>query len=292
MALSVPRGARLLEALGAGTFFEVALVEAAGRRCVCKRLRPRMRSEPAAVAALAREGEVLGRARHPSVPQLVAAGEDEAGPWLIESLVIGVSLRELVERWVGTAELVPLGTLRHIARAFFGALAELHALGDDAGPLDLSHGDIAPDHLLVAPARAGERGAVGFVDFGMARVRGMRHAPGADERGTLPYVAPEVARGAARPGQAGDVFALAASFAYAVLGREPCRGFSLPSVLVEVAEHGLELDALERRAEQGEPLCGALLRALSFEPERRVCSAAEVVELLTPPAARAAAAPR
>jgi len=89
MAFAVPSGAQLIAALGAGSFFEVALVESAGRRCLCKRLRARMRGEPLARAAFTRESEVLSRARHAALPQIVAVGEDEQGPWLIESAVSG-----------------------------------------------------------------------------------------------------------------------------------------------------------------------------------------------------------
>jgi len=89
-----------------------------------------------------------------------------------------------------------------------------------------------------------------------------------------------VARGQEPLGQPSDVYALAACFAYAVLGREPCRAFALPQVLVEVAERGLELEPLERRAAQGEALSAALIRALRFEPDRRVRSAGDVAALI------------
>ncbi len=280
MQFAVPAGMHLIETVGAGTFFELALVEAGGQRCLCKRLRPRLAAEPVALAAIAREREVLLRAHHPALPRLIDHGEDACGPWLIESVVGDHTLRQLVESWVAQRGQVPRAALRGIARVAFATLAELHALGDGAGQLELVHGDLAPDHLLVSRAAEGERGRVYFVDFGMARMRGMGVEPLGEERGSLPYVAPEVARGERPPGQAADVYALAACFAFAVLGREPCRAFSGASVLVEVAERGLDLAPLERCAELDEPLCGTLLQALTFDPARRLSDADAIAELL------------
>jgi len=121
-------------------------------------------------------------------------------------------------------------------------------------------------------------GAVHFIDFGQSHFRGLPHREGL--RGTLPYVAPEILRGEARPDQAGDVYALAASLAFAALGREPCRAGPGPARLVEVAEQGLDTRAIARAPRLSARTRDALLAALAFDAAARERRAAAVAGLL------------
>lgn len=227
-----------------------------------------MRQEGVALRALKREQEVLRLVVADSVPTLLAAGEDEHGPFLVESAHEGLPLRALVEALVARRGRVPPAMLLSLARAAFDALAELHEAEDAQGPLEVTHGDLGPDHVIVGPARPGERGRLGFVDFGQARARGL---PGeAGERGTLPFVSPEVARAERDVDQEADVFALAATIAFAALGRDPCRSETASARLVEIAERGLDLDALP---ELGAPLDAVLREALAFDRDERLVGA-------------------
>lgn len=261
--------------LGAGSQCVVARVRFQGQDAVCKRLRPRMRREALAHRALAREEAVLRTVRAATVPRLLAAGEDGHGPFLVESAHDGLPLRALVAGLVARHGRVPAGTVASLARAAFAALVELHEVEDAQGPLRVAHGDLGPDHLIVGPARAGERGRIGLVDFGQARARGLDGEPGA--RGTLPYVSPEVARAERGVDQEADVFAMAATVVFAALGRDPCREANASARLVEIAERGLELEALDAVPGLGAPLTDALRGALAFERDRRVVTARAVL---------------
>jgi serine/threonine-protein kinase len=271
-----PQGATLVRALGAGSVFEVAVVRHEGHDRICKRLTLRMLEEPVAQHALEREEQLLRRVQHPALPELYACGQDDWGPYLVETCLPGATLRELVAGFRERNAPVPAGLVAHAARAAFAALAELHGLSDADGPLELVHGDLSPDHVLL-----GRDGEVYLVDFGQARWRGL--APslvGRDDRGTLPFVAPELARGEVEPTQASDVFALAATLAFVALGREPCVANSPAARLVEVSEMGLDVDGLAQCASL-EPACGrALSAALAFDPAARIQRAGAVVRLL------------
>ena len=123
-------------------------------------------------------------------------------------------LRALAAEWHERATRPCRGcSLRHIARASLEALAELHALEHEGAPVGFVHGDLGPDHVLFGPV-----GDIRFVDFGAARFRGMDAEPRDGDRGTLPFVAPEIARGEARPTQAHDVYALAATLVHSRSG--------------------------------------------------------------------------
>jgi serine/threonine protein kinase len=281
VSFTAPPGTRLVTALGAGSLFEVAVVEQAAQRCLCKRLRSSLSDDLLAARALEREAELLGRVdpTHGSaavVPRLLDAGRDERGPYLIESFLEGVSLRAIVEGHREGGENLSPELLSGLMRVGFAALADLHALALGDGLLDVVHGDLGPDHLLFAPGR---RGAF-FVDFGLSRFRGMALAPAPEARGTLPYVAPEVLRGEVPADQAGDVFALAASFAFAALGRDPCREAAVAARLVEIAEHGIDL-AMVSESRALEPAAArALAGALAFDRRARLCTAGAVLAVL------------
>jgi len=266
-----PEGTALLRSLGAGTTFEVALVSRGELACVCKRLRSRMLTEPRAHSALEREARVLAMGQLGCVPRLLGTGADAAGPYLLESCISGASLRELVEGWLERGKLLPSDLLHFLIRRSFEALAELHALGDEQGPLELVHGDLGPDHVLLDT-----EGQIYFVDFGQARWRGMPSVPEPGERGTLPYVAPELARGETVAEQRSDVFALAATLGYAALGRPPCTEEALPARLIEISERGVELGAIEASQLLGTVAKDVLLRALGFDPHARLGSAERV----------------
>ena len=269
MHFPAPEGTELVEPLPAGSVFQVAKVRERGAIVVCKRLLPRVREEPAARAALVREASALAKAKHPAVPALRRVGSDAHGPFVIEEHAEGVSARALVEGWRARGRSVPARLCEHLAAAAAEALAEVHELGGAGAPLGISHGDLGPDHVVLTPI-----GAVSFVDFGAARYAGMDPALETGDRGTLPFVAPEVARGEAAPGPAADVYALAATILFLATGGEPLvAARDEAAVLLEIGERGIAPGLCDRAI--GLPTGGreALRQALSLDPARRPASA-------------------
>lgn len=277
MSFTVPDGARLLHVLGAGTLFEVALVEHGGRRCICKRLKVRLLEEPVAQHAFDRECLALERVHHPAVPNLLARGQDARGPYVVETEMAGVTLRALVARYRDGGLELPAGLVSAVAEVAFDTLAQLHGLADDEGPLELVHGDLGPDHLIVRDSASAPSHRVAFIDYGLSSLRGVVRGDG--ERGTLPYVAPEVARGEQRPSQSSDVYALAATLGFAVLGRDPCRSVGGAARLIEAGERGADLAALQR-AKIPERLRAGLLAAMAFDLADRLVDATQVLAVL------------
>jgi eukaryotic-like serine/threonine-protein kinase len=257
---ALPAGCELVEALGAGSVFEVALVRREGAVCVCKRVRAGLTTDPVARAAMAREIGALERLAGAHAPALVARGEDAAGAFWLQARARGACAARVAEAGASSEALDAL-----LARSF-AALVELHARG-------VTHGDLNPDHLFVAAEAS-------FIDFGLARWAGLDAAlvDGA-ERGTLPFVAPEVLRGEAPPDAANDVFALAASVAFVAVGREPCKT-SGPARLAEIAERGLDMEAIASARMASRASRKALQAALAFERSARVTTAAGVLAML------------
>jgi serine/threonine protein kinase len=268
-----PDGAVTIEPIGTGSVFDVALVREAGALVVCKRLTPRAAREAEGRAAIVREAKLLAAARHPALPALVRVGADAHGPFLLETRAEGRSLRELCDAWGSRGRLVPPRLVGHVAAASFEALAELSELRDEAGPLALVHGDLGPDHVLLGPT-----GEIRFVDLGAARWRDMEGAASPAERGTLPYVAPEVARGDAPPSASGDVYALAATLLFLATGEPPCDARDEAAMLVEIGERGVRLERLAGVAAFDDAERAALRAALEPDPSRRLGRARELAD--------------
>ena len=189
------------------------------------------------------------------------------GPFLLETRAEGVSFRELVDGWRFRGGRVPRLLVAHLARSAFEALAEIHELADEAGPLGIVHGDLGPDHLLIGPL-----GQVRLVDLGAARWRGMEPDLDTGDRGTLPFVAPEVARGETPPAAAGDVYALAATVLFLASGVPLVHAREQAAMLVEIGERGLRAELIGAAA-LGEPQRAALRAALALDPAARPASA-------------------
>jgi serine/threonine-protein kinase len=220
--------------------------------------------------ALVREAAALAALDDPGVPRLVGVGEDEHGPYLLESALAGTPLVELVERWVA----VPLPLALHLATRAWALLARIQAtLVDGRTPLELVHGDLSPSNLIVSA-----HADVGLVDFGSSSSR--LHAAPSPARGTLPYVAPELARSEAHPSQATDRYALAALLAELSVGRPLWARRDEPAMLLAIGEHGHDARALAG-TRLPRRLIAALTDELAFEPEDRPPSAEPLAALFT-----------
>jgi serine/threonine protein kinase len=258
-----PAGTTLVRNLGVGSVFEVALVEdQRGNELFCKRVAPSARLS-SGEAALDRERDVLRAATSPHLVELAAFGSDGHGGFLLEARARGKALRELVGE--GRA-LLDAATWLELARAASSALASLHALRDDRGDLGLVHGDVSPDNLFF------DHATVTFVDFSSATFRDAPEPVFAGDRGTLPYVAPEIARGEARASAAADTYALAATLLAAAVGPSIVEATTEASRLLEVGSRGVRVDRIDRRSDLPERAKGALRRALVFDRGARLDS--------------------
>lgn len=135
------------------------------------------------------EGELLTTCRHPHVVRGIAFYELEDMSLLVMERVPGETL---LDRCVGSRPSV--AEARDVLLAVARALQHVHALG-------FLHGDIKPEHVLLAQA-----GAVRLIDFGLAR-----RWPFNVERqvaGTPWYMAPEAIRAGGSLLPATDVYAL------------------------------------------------------------------------------------
>lgn len=243
-----------------------------------KRLTAREAREAEAVTRLRSEAALLERLGGLGItPRLLARGEDTLGPW---HRTERVTLPTLAERLrTARAPLEP-AWIERATRAAFRTLAALHEAADANGPLQVIHADLSPGNIAIDDS--GTRAVV--LDFDLASWReGSMPSDGAF-RGTIDYVAPEIARGE-RPTQRSDLFALAATLFHAVLGAAPRSSRtdgepSFAALLMVAAEAPLLHDEDAALAARG-PGHAALVACLAHEPDRRPISARAVCATLT-----------
>jgi len=264
-----PKGFIVVERLGIGSVFEVAVVRGQGDRdLVCKRPAPHVRS----AVALERERDVLEAAKSRHFPEVIASGSDARGVFLVQTRARGAAVRELVRQ-----DAPPLDARRwlELARSSSRALADLHALADADGDLSVVHGDISPDNLFFEPPNT-----VTFVDFSSATWRGAARPALAGDRGTVPYAAPELLRQEGPANAACDTYALAATLLAAAVGPPLLRATTEAGRLFEAANQGVRWSRIEERADLPASARSAVARALQHDRAERLGRSRQFAEKL------------
>jgi serine/threonine protein kinase len=204
------------------------------------------------------EGQALARVRSPYVAQCYSAERHEGMPYLVMEYVRGPSLAQRLKDGPPLRVAESLELIGHMAEG----LAAVHACG-------LLHRDVKPANILL-----GEDGRPRLVDFGLALAVGSEALR--QLSGTLPYMAPEQARGEVeRIDARTDVFGLGAVLYHLLAGRPPY----LPADgadFIEVVRAGRIVPVGERNPRlprRVRDLCG---RCLEPDPARRFASAADL----------------
>jgi serine/threonine protein kinase len=217
---------------------------------------------------LRREVAILASLSGRGTPRLVDQGEDGLGPYLVMELCEMSRLATHAAR-----DPRPGPAFWGLAtRAAFGALALVQEAADARGPLDVVHGDLSPDNVLVADDAILAR----LVDFALSRFRDDPGPQRGPFRGTLSFAAPEVARGEVADART-DLFSLAASLLASACGRPPREGKDFAALLAEAAE--TPIDAYAASASVGlDPQVAEVLRAcVRFDPRERPATAMEAL---------------
>jgi hypothetical protein len=239
---------RLVRRLGTGGFGTVwhAHDERLDRPVAVKRIP----IEGGDVGRAEREALAAARLSHPAIVALYEAARDDDAYYLVSELVCGQTLAALVHAGaLSDRDVVRIGA------RLCAALAHAHGRG-------VIHRDVKPSNVMVA-----DDGAVKLTDFGIARLLDAAAITRTgDVVGTLAYMAPEQAEGR-RVTAAADLYALALVLYEALAGTNPVRGEGPGATARRI---GMRIPPLRRlRRDLPAPLCAAIDRALTPEPERR-----------------------
>ncbi|WP_167493075.1 serine/threonine-protein kinase [Micromonospora ureilytica] len=247
---------RLVGRLGAGGQGVVFLGEDdAGDRVAVKMVNVDL-SDPRARSQFVKEIAAARRVAPFCTAQVLFAEVDGERPYVVSEFIEGLTLhRHVRERGPVTGN-----ALHRLAVGTVTALAAIHSAG-------VVHCDLKPDNVVL-----GEDGPR-VIDFGIARALGVTDTASSRVMGTTAYMAPERFRNDAI-GPPCDVFAWAATIAFAAGGRPPFGNDSLFAVMHRVLNDQPDLPALP-------PVLDELIReCLAKDPADRPAAERVLVRLL------------
>jgi tRNA A-37 threonylcarbamoyl transferase component Bud32 len=234
------------------------------KRVVIKVLHEKSLQDSWVMQKFQQEKEALARVDHPGVVGILDTGELPDGkPYLVMQYIDGVTLRSQIK-----SEGMPLERAAEIIRQTGRALSAAHDRG-------IFHRDLKPENIMLQIFGSGEE-QVKIIDFGIAKLKDSVVAPSTmtgATAGTVAYMAPEQLSG--RPVSAAtDIFAMGAVAYELVTGRKPFNpetGFEL----LEMQRAGVRVKPKDLRPSLSEGASELILRALSFDAQRRFTSARE-----------------
>ncbi len=220
------------------------------------------------------EARISSRLSHPNIVSILDFGVADGVPFQVLERVRGTDLGSLLARGP-----LPLPVAIHIVIEIARALEYAHSALDESGePLGIVHRDVTPGNILVSST-----GDVKLSDFGIARAHDRLETTALGVvKGTLAYMAPEQARGAALDGRT-DLFSLGCVLHRLVAGRSPLedeaarkRVIAGGSVVIDPGVPEAIAQLIERatrsRKEDRYPNAGAMVeacwRTLTKESER------------------------
>ena len=267
---------RVLEELGRGGMGVVYRAEDTrlGRAVALKFLPPKLVSEKAALDRFQREARAASALNHPNICTIYDVGESDDGrPFLVMELLEGETLQARLRRGaLPSAEVLALGL--EVA----AALEAAHAKG-------IVHRDLKPANIFITAS-----GAAKVLDFGLAKLMPAHGAAASAEEaptvaealgasnltqvgaamGTVAYMSPEQARGAAVDARS-DLFSLGVVLFEAASGRGAFPGATSAVIFDGILNRTPDLNAI-----RSPELAAVLGKALEKDEGLRYQSAADL----------------
>ena len=227
------------------------------REVAIKVMRPGDGSDDKAVSTWLQEARSVGRVTHPNIVPVYEADVHGRQPYLVFEYVAGKTLDQLVQE----RGALPPPEAVALMMDVLDAVAVAHAAG-------MVHRDLKPSNVLVDAA-----GRARVMDFGIAaRIKDRNDSdPVAASGGTVGYLSPEAANGAA-PAASMDIFSAGVVLAELIMGKRLIEERDPYRAIYRVVHEQLMLPA-NLNAEVDDRLRAIVMRALARDPKQRFASA-------------------
>ncbi|HLZ72993.1 MAG TPA: serine/threonine-protein kinase [Dehalococcoidia bacterium] len=238
----------------------LAVDRGSGERVVLKLPIPATIADPSSAARFRREASIVQRLRHANIQGAAHADLPRDAGYIALEYVDGRPLRD----WLESDAPPTVAEAVNIAVQVALALQYAHEHG-------VVHRDLKPENILVLP-----NGRVKLIDFGNARLQGMRRLTWrvrGDAAGTPDYMAPEQVEGA-RGDPRTDLYALGVLLFELLSGRVPFDGDNANAVMYQQVHS--DPPSLDRFRPGIPPVLQAIVsRALRKRPDDRYQHAAD-----------------
>lgn len=232
------------------------------RLVAIKLLPPALAAEPAFRERFLREARTAAGLSHPNIVPIHSVEEHGELVFFVMGYVDGQTLRERVERDGPLAPRHAMKLMQDVA----WALGYAHERG-------VIHRDVKPDNIMIEQGT--DRAMV--TDFGIA-VASRDPAGEGEVVGTARYMSPEQACGEPLDGRS-DLYSLGGTFFFALTGRPPFEGRTLPAILTQqVSGPPVRIEAT--RPEVPARFAEVIDRCLEREPDDRWDTGDEIARLL------------
>jgi serine/threonine protein kinase len=206
---------RVVKVLGKGGMGAVYLVEDEklyGKQWAVKELLERFvdsQDRAESVAQFQHEAKILVGLRHPNLPQIIDAFEEEGRHYLVMEFVEGQTLEEILEN--APEDGLPEDQVLEWAKQVCDVLEYLHAHDPP-----VIFRDLKPGNIMVTPQRQ-----IKLIDFGVARLFDPSKGTDTLKMGTVGYAPPEQYAGQGQTTPRSDVYALGATLYELLTGDSP-----------------------------------------------------------------------
>ena len=266
----------LCDPIAAGGMAQVHLGRLLGgegfsRIVAIKQLLPHFAQDEEFVKMFLEEARLLSRIHHPHVVAPIDVVRLDAELFIVMEYVHGDALANLTKR--ADAPVPPRIACAIMSAVLFGLHAGHEACDEGGEPLQIVHGDVSPQNILV-----GADGLARVVDFGIAKAASRHHTTQNRElRGKLGYFTPEQLR-LERTDRRSDVFTAGIVLWELLTGRRLFAGESPAALANEV----LSSDILppSRFVDTPRELDAIVSQALSLTPADRYATAQQMADEL------------
>jgi serine/threonine-protein kinase len=274
---------RLIERIGKGGMAEVFRAYVEGMEgyqdtFVIKRIRPEKSDSPELVSLFIDEARICGMLSHPNIVAVYDFGQVGGAYFMAMEYLRGRDLAVVLRALRLRLSAVPPPVAIRIAQQVALGLQHAHdARLPDGRPGEIVHRDVTPSNIMVL-----NDGPVKVLDFGIAKVAALSHAPVPAKRrvkGKLAYLSPEQVRNGELDGRS-DVFSLGVVLWEMLVGQRLFAAENELHTLRNVLMTPVPLPSSKRR-EVPPALDAIVARALEREPAARFPTAGALAEALT-----------